>query len=280
MNPLGRRAARDFARALDEPSAPAPPRLPDVGLARRLQAAAPALDAATEVRPEFRAALRGRLVAAAAPGRPVRPDPVAATAPRAPRRLAFVAGAVAAVVALGGVGLAGSRSLPGEPLYGVKHAAEALELGLARGELARGRRHLEFAQTRLREAWALTDAAAALAPFHGSADPVAAQRGPAAGRVGLALAAMDRETRAGQRLLERAWAHSHATAPLQVLTAFSASQGALLRPLVALLPSAGQASARSSLALLDGLTASVARLHAAGRGPAATGPPVIRPPSH
>jgi hypothetical protein len=115
-------------------------------------------------RPEFSAALRERLMTAAAPVRV--PDPGAArrtpearpavAAPsRGRRRLAGLAAAAAS--SLGVVGLvAGSASaLPGDVLYPVKRTVETVELSLHRSDEARGQQRLAMASERLDEVRAL-----------------------------------------------------------------------------------------------------------------------------
>ncbi|HKS48372.1 MAG TPA: DUF5667 domain-containing protein [Amycolatopsis sp.] len=67
-----------------------------------------------------------------------------------------LAAAAALVVALGGLGMVLSRNaMPGDPLYGVKRAAESAELGLTFGDAAKASKHLRFAATRLDELLAL-----------------------------------------------------------------------------------------------------------------------------
>ena len=56
---------------------------------------------------------------------------------------------------LTGVGVAATRSLPGQPFYGLKGVGEDLQLKMADGDTAKGTKHLEFASTRLREIRAL-----------------------------------------------------------------------------------------------------------------------------
>lgn len=115
-------------------------------------------------RPEFRAALRDRLMVEAQtalvpdPGasRPVR-APVAEAPARSPLRRRFAGLAVAAVSSLGVVGLvAGSaQAIPGDVLYPVKRGVENVELAMQRTDEDRGAQRLEIAAERLREARAV-----------------------------------------------------------------------------------------------------------------------------
>ena len=144
MRPFGTRAdAELLAQALDAPVPALPARLAaEARVVARLAALRSALAPATAVRPDFRTALRARLVAEAARAVPAAaaqapPRAAAATAPAgtaerdrlrervrriaelpaspAPRRVAVLTGATAVLVLVGGIGLAADRSYPGEP---------------------------------------------------------------------------------------------------------------------------------------------------------------------
>jgi hypothetical protein len=157
------RRAEDFDRALTVPNGRVDPAM------AALVAIAGAL-AATPQRatPVFKDALRTKLMAeaaslaaagtAAAPAASV----PAATAPlRAlPKLLAQPAmqvatGGLAAAIAVTGLGVGSSRSLPGDALYGLKRNVEGLQVGLAGGPTAEAMALLEHAQTRLDEVHAL-----------------------------------------------------------------------------------------------------------------------------
>lgn len=269
MNPLGNRArAEDLARLLEGAvSSSAGPNAGLVALASRLRAVAPALDGAVAIRPDFRAALRQRVVAVATVQGAVADVPRDADdregSPavervlawsrtwRAQKRLAAVSGAMAAVVALTGVGVASSRSLPGQPFYSVKRASESLQLKMANGDTAKGTKHLEFAATRLREvrALALGDHELALAPSGG---------GPVAG--GIASSLQDRindtledfnsETAEGRTLLEGVYRRTGKTAPLKVLTTFATQQQRRLATIIPELPTGSARTAQRSFELV------------------------------
>jgi hypothetical protein len=161
---MNRRPGRDEAQAFDDAWESGAPASAEVAaLVRAAEALCEAAVAAP--RPEFRAALRERLMTEAqtvlvpAPGAsrptPVRAVPEAPTASPRRRRLAGIA--VAAVSSLGVVGMvAGSASaIPGDVLYPVKRGVENVELALQRTDEGRGTQRLEIAAERLAEARAL-----------------------------------------------------------------------------------------------------------------------------
>jgi hypothetical protein len=277
MNPLGTRArVEELARLLDGAvSGPQSLTVGHAALATRLRAVAPALDARLTPRSEFRAALRQRLLAVAA----VQADaPLAAplTRPkaldaavtwsqtrRAQRRIGVTAGAMAGVVAFTGVGIAASRSLPGQPFYSLKRGAESVQLDLAHGDTAKGTKHLEFAATRLREVRALAHGDGELSLGLGSTTPQAA--GGAFGRslerkVLDTLSEFDSETTSGRDLLEKAYRATGKQEPLRILTSFSTQQGVRLRSILPDLPAGSQASAERSLTLLTDVGATADQL--------------------
>lgn len=263
MSALSRRRAEELAQALeprprsivadhDAESAP-------VALARRLRDTGIALEAATAPRPEFRAALRARLVAVAT----VQPVTAASAPPaagatglarpwrstRAQKGATVAAGALASVVAVSGVAVASSQALPGDPFYDVKRSAEGVQLRIADGAAAEGSRHLQFAATRLDEL-----AAMALGrDGEGDADPDW-------DRVRETLTDMDDETRAGSRLLERAWRDSGDRSVLDVLSGFTAGQAAGLQALLPALAPRALDEARASLALVGELAGTTQQL--------------------
>ncbi len=258
MTLLGVRSSADaFARLLDAPDG-----AEAVPVVHRLQSARPALEAATAPRAEFRSALRTRLLAVAA----VQADAPVTTPVRSPvlgsatsgsrsrqRRVGITAGVMASVVALVGVGIASSRSLPGDPFYGLKRSAEGVQLSLASGAVDRGAAHLHFAATRLREVKGLTYGrqVLSLGPI-GSAHVMAASGAGSAltRRVESALGAMDTETHSGRGLLEGAYRSSHRQEPLRLLMTFSAEQDAGLSQVMSALPMDARLHAQRSLAFV------------------------------
>jgi type IV secretory pathway VirB2 component (pilin) len=246
-------------------------------VAGRLRSLGTDLAPAVTPRAEFRAALRTRLVAVAS----VRSADVAAPVTaknrtlesavswtqtrRAQRGIGLAAGAMASVVAVAGIAVAGSQSLPGDPFYGVKRGGEALELRTAGGDVAKGSKHLEFAAERLKEVRELSlgrDAA-----FTGSLDqPVASAAfgGSVSKRVRGALTDMDRETRTGSDLLTSAYRDSNSDAPLEILSRFAGRQTRDLTALLPDLPAGARPQAESSLALVSRVAVESSQLLAVG----------------
>lgn len=277
MNPFSSRGAAHFARLLDSGS-PAGS-APGLALVAQLRTAGAALDGAVAPRPEFRDALRRRLMAVAT----VQAAQVAAPRALSPalswrrRGSAVAAGAMATVVAVSGVAVAGGQSLPGDPFYGVKRTTEAFQLRMADGDVEKGTRHLDFAATRLREVRGLTlgrdavDAGPALGPaaLSGGLSLRSAERPLAEGaalgagvaeRVRDTLADMDEQTREGSGLLTAAYRSSQAAAPLRALNRFATRQTTGLEQLLPVLPPASRTQARASLALLTDVSDSTEEL--------------------
>lgn len=269
MNPLGTRArVEELTRLLDGAvSGPATLTAGHAALATRLRAVAPALDAYATPRSDFRAALRTRLLAVAtvqaatlanAPA-PAAPSALASAVTwtqgrKAQRRIGITAGAMAGVVAFAGVSIASSRSLPGQPFYGLKRGAESVQLDLARGDTAKGTKHLDFAETRLREAGALADGKGELSLGGGSTRPLAdGIGGSAQGRIVETLKDFDSETTSGRALLEQVFRSTGKPEPLRFLSTFSVAQQTRLTALIPRLPGVSQAQAKKSLALVTDL---------------------------
>ena len=259
-------ASGEFARRVEAeqaPRAPAAEGAPEsparlAALADRLRTAAPDIGP----QPAFRAALRGRLLAVAAVGAA---EPAPAPARRRPRLgLGLTIGATASVVAVAVVVVAvGTRSLPGQPLYGVKRAGEGLALLAAAGPLERGTVHLDHAAERLDE----------VARLMGRDDVFAAPAGrgqvAAGGRTGLVLGAlddMDSDTRTAWQLLGASGAPV-AAATVQALTTFSVRQDRALVSLVPLLPLAARQRVGQSVALVEEVDAGARSLRPAALPP-------------
>ena len=183
---------------------------------------------------------------------------------KAQRRIGVTAGAMAGIVAFTGVGIASSRSLPGQPFYGLKRAGEGVELQFASGDTAKGSKHLEFAETRLREVQALTrgDSELSLGAPGLSASGVAS--GSESDKISSTLAAFDTETRAGRTLLENAYRASGKSEPLQILKRFSATQQEALTALIPALPLASKLNGQQSLELVFAVGSGASELLALG----------------
>jgi hypothetical protein len=242
--PGSRREAAEFARLLETGRAPAASDLADlVELARSL---APAEHRPA---PEFRAALRDRLVAEAASRPTTMPAQRAAEPAPGPRRprlaQAVAAVAVASVVAGVGAAAASSRALPGDALYGLKRQIEDVQLALAGSDLERGRELLEQAEARLGEAERL--AAAEDAATAGTRQ-----------ELDTALAEMSAATEAGAAALTDSYRETGDREPMLLLDRFVTEQEQRLRELYDLLDPALRARVA---ALVDEL----ARLGATAR---------------
>jgi hypothetical protein len=280
MNPLGTRArVEELARLLDGAvSGPASLTAGHASLATRLRAIPPALDGAATIRPEFRTALRARLVAVATVQAAAAVDaPFAAPLARAKaldaavswthsrkaqRRIGLTAGAMAGVIAFTGVGIAASRSLPGQPFYSLKRGAEDVQLQLTHDDKAQGTKHLEFAATRLREVKALADGDGELA-LGASGKPLAsgtALGGSLQTKINDTLGDFNDETRSGQSLLESVYRKTGKPEPLRILKTFSSEQQGKLTALLPSLPAATQASAQQSLALVTEVNSTATQL--------------------
>lgn len=279
--PVGRRRAEEFARLLDEglprTDAPADGELGRlVALATAIRSSDPAPD------PAYVARSRQRLVAMASVMAAVQvpaqrragpaPRPTSPVARwfaewRGQRRMAVASGLVTALVIIVALGIGGARSLPGEPLYGIKRSAEAFELATTSGDVARGRLHLEFAATRLSEVSALAhgrSTAAAALPGHPVAGGLAAGRQTTRLILG-GLIAMDNQVIAGSRDLTQAWQATGDPALLTELRGFSRRQFRVLAALVPDLPLGARMTAEQSLALLVVVSRRTEQLAAIGQ---------------
>lgn len=235
--------ARARAQAFDAALAGAPSGslAREVALAGALTTTGAALAPAPSA--EFRAALRGRLLAVAAVqgiGETARTPAPAAVSWRS-RAATVAAGVTAAAVAVTGVSAAASQSLPGDPFYDVKRAAENVQLWLADGPAEEGERHLQFAEERRRELQAL-----AL-----GRDLEGREGAPAPAQVSELLADMDEQTRSATRLLTEAFRTTSDAEPLERLAAFAAAQAEALEQVLPELPTESRPRLRESLALVS-----------------------------
>src|SRR3954468_13690823 len=273
MNITSTRRADEFNRLLeldgrtDDPVAG-----PMLAVAEALRA----VPMAEGPRPEFRTALRQRLVAVAtvqgvgATEKPLQRARAAGSSWKVQRRLTALAAGAAVVTGVTGVGLGASRSLPGQPFYGVKRAAEGAQLATTVGTEARGKRHLEFARTRLAEGKALSGSSSALGAISGAHLLAAPANSSEHGKlIRDTLHAMDVETRAGANDLFASFRDTGSTEPLRALNDFSRVQYSQLQAMLVQLPAIAQPSARSSLALLAVIATDT--VNSAKGGPASSG---------
>jgi hypothetical protein len=276
MNLTTSRRADEFHRLLESPVRGDDP------VTGPLLAVADALQVVPDVpspRPEFRAALRQRLVAVATvqgAGAPVETPLQRARSAGATwkfqRRLSAIAAGAAVVTGVAGVGVGASRSLPGQPFYGVKRAAEGAQLATTLGTEARGKRHLEFARTRLSEVQALAGTSGSLAPMVGAHAFAGALAD--SGRTKLiedTLHAMDVETRSGANDLFASYRSSGSGEPLRALDRFTRRQYQTLHTLMPSLPESARAAANGSLALLAVVATDTVKLYGAGTTPTTPG---------
>lgn len=263
-----RSRADAFARALDARSSDAratPARAGDEGaLLTALSTLRSELDDVASPSPQWRSAQRTRLLAVAAIAPAPETGPVAGAGSRlhrlrsparlhglrSPRRITVLAGALAFAVALTGIAVGATRSLPGQPLYAAKRATEALQLYGAGGSLERGNRHLQFAETRLREVSALASGRGSLALPSASSHSRLLASGAGAGPIGWALADMDFQTRTGSDLVQQAARDSDGSALFLVLQQWSGEQADRLRTVVPALPGAERERAQASLSVI------------------------------
>jgi hypothetical protein len=270
---LTNRRAEAFAAALEGTHGTNDPVVaPLVGLGAALRA----IPATAGPAPEFRAALRQRLVAVATVqgvGIPVQSPALRLRSVSATwkfqRRIAAVAGGAAAVTAIAGVSIGASRSLPGDAFYGIKRATEQVQLAATFGTEPRGKRHLEFARTRMAEVQALAagDTSLALGPTTpGTAVALGALPGVASSNEIVAtLHDMDVETRLGAQDLLSVAQTSRSTEPLQALNGFTQAQARDLRSVLVQLPASAQVRAQASLGLLHAVAQRTVTLATTGR---------------
>ena len=267
MNITSTRRADEFNRLLETDARTDDP------VAGPMLAVAEALRSVPSVEgpsPQFRTALRQRLVAVAtvqgvgATDKPLQRVRAAGSTWKVQKRLTALAAGAAVVTGVTGVGLGASRSLPGQPFYGVKRATEGVQLATTVGTEARGKRHLEFARTRLAEVSSLSGSSSALGPISGAHLLAAPANSAEHTKLILdTLHAMDVETRAGANDLFAAFRDSGSTEPLHALNNFSQRQYSQLHDLLGQLPVNAQPSARSSLALLAVIAADTVHANSA-----------------
>jgi hypothetical protein len=265
------RLAEEFAAALEGRGASSarldPALAPLLSVAEGLQGV-PLTPAA-----DFRDGLRQRLLAVAT----VAPADVPAAAPaervktwvegwRVQRAMTAAAASMAVVVGLSAVSVGASRSLPGDALYGVKRSAEGVQLGLARNDVNRGKRHLQHAETRLSEIAQLVDTDLAYGPAapSGTGQITVAFGGSRSDRVGEGLRLMDSDTRDGTRLLFDAYANDRDEDALHAVRRFTERQRTHLSQVLDKLPTAAHADAEASLALVSNLDLRATQLLSVG----------------
>ncbi|MDQ1713510.1 MAG: hypothetical protein QOE45_2960 [Frankiaceae bacterium] len=211
--------------------------------------------------PAFREALRTTLMAEAsslAASVPAVPAPRLPAARSVPKMLQHPAmqvatGGLAAAIAVTGLGVGASRSLPGDALYGLKRAVEGFQVGTSGGAVGEASSLVEHARTRLDEVRAL------IARGDLTGDALA--------RVEAALRALESELRSAVDRLVAAARNGSRLA----YDRLSAAVDDLTRQLMGLLgslPDSARALAGQSLGTLNAAAAQLAAL------PRPSGPPV------
>ncbi|MDD7938147.1 DUF5667 domain-containing protein [Actinomycetospora lutea] len=162
----------------------------------------------------------------------------------------FVTGACA-ILLLGALTVLLSRgSLPGEMLYGVKRASESAEIGLTSGQEAKGRRHLDFAATRLEE---VSDLIARDTTTAAGTGPAAAGLGPDESALVIEnLRAFGEQARTGSRMILPLASQPSGPRPAE-LAEWARSQSSRLDTLSPSLDGDGRAAATDSQQMLQRL---------------------------
>lgn len=206
--------------------------------------------------PIFKRDLRAMLVAAAEREfdlADAEPEPKS----RFGTRGAVIVGIAAGTLALSGVSMASGSAVPGDPLYGMKRSTEKAQLALAGSDLARGQLFLDFARTRLDEAYK--------------------QRANQSQLVD-GLAEMDAETQQGVRMLVSTAFAKHDTTALDAIDTFVHGQRDLVGRMLELTRGDARDKVTGSLSLLNSVEQrSVAARSALACGIQPTGSDVLGP---
>ena len=247
-NPFGRRRAERFAQLLDEAAGgrrhhtrtPYDDDIAElVAVAEQVRQRLSRVAEDIAVDDAYRNRLRQRLLAVAQTqgigdsAADSESEPVYHEHPVGARRrtkLAIAAGATIGILALSGVSTASGDSVPGEALYPVKRHTERAQLALAGSDLNRGRLYLSFAETRLKEAAAVTDDLEAFSA---------------------ALDDMDSDTRMGVKLLHTAAVERQDAEVLNIVENFVVEHRRSVVDLITELDGKARERALSSLDLLD-----------------------------
>jgi len=195
----------------------------------------------TEPSPEFRSALRTRLLATPMPART--PAANAARPIRTPSGVRRVTVAFAALLATtfgAGLSAASADTIPGDTLYPVKRALETAQLAFRRSDSSKGNFHLHLATERLTEVDQLTD-------LHGTSG----------NRTTETLSEFQRQASLGSDELMRSYLSNDSRDDLAALNHFSASSTHQLADLRGRL---SVADLEKTQELLDGLAVQSTRM--------------------
>ncbi|WP_283139191.1 DUF5667 domain-containing protein [Rhizohabitans arisaemae] len=189
-------------------------------------------------RPEFRERLRSDLLAADRSG----PEPSPVEPPRKPYRRLSVLRPVgifaSTLVLLLTMSLVTAQSIPGEPLYGLKRAAERTMVDLSTTDGERAYRELRSAKARAVEVRDLV-----MTRMEGRDQLIV-----------VAFREMDLETRTAAAILRQAHLEQHDPVAIEALSTFAVEQEALLLPLLPDLPEDAREPANQYLRLIGGMT--------------------------
>lgn len=144
-----------------------------------------------------------------------RASPLGKLRPRTRLTKGLAAGGLSVGVAaasFGGVAAASTDALPGDSLYGLKRGIEDVKLGLADGDVDRGRIYLDQASTRLNEARRLMERGRGGHLDHESL-----------GEIRRTLAGVQHDASQGHRLLHEAYERNGSLGPIRALSTFSES---------------------------------------------------------
>lgn len=191
--------------------------------------AMPTAEARSRMRRDLMRHVQSELDPTPAPEQNIEPVEVERRVPRSRRRFVVAAAVAAGVLGLSGVSAASGAAVPGDALYAVKRSTERAQLAMAGSDVSRGELHLEFARTRLTEAFALLDDADELSDT---------------------LADMDIEVSRGVRTLAGLAVGENDTGPLVTIDAFVAEHMSRLTELTDRLTGTTHLAAVSSQSLL------------------------------
>lgn len=149
------------------------------------------------------------------------------------RVVVATAAAVMMLLVSGAAFAVSSQSLPGQALYPMKRAREAMQLAVTFGAVPKANKQLDFARTRLAEIKALADAGETDAALYVTT-----------------LRDMDARTAAATGLLIGAFRSHGDAGVLQSLIEFAAAQSRELEAVVQVVPPAARPAARGSIEVL------------------------------
>jgi hypothetical protein len=152
------------------------------------------------------------------------------------------------VVVLGGLVMLSRSALPGDSLYGVKRAAESVQLAFTSGNQDKAKLELHFAELRTTEVEKLLARPSAAGVGVQADAPVSKAT---AALIRSTLAAANEDVTEATRLLTEEAVRSRSTAPLEILKNWAPQQRARLKAIVRRLPTWLQTPAKVSEAVVQ-----------------------------